>query len=270
MANLLCREAPSLGRRVRHDQGLRRSPRRPVVAYLRSVPFAATWRRRIVPRAMAPPARAALHCPMDRGPRSKVRRPPSPIPPGWMPSRSGRDATPSAEPGSPDTTPAGRPVSGAGAPPGSGPQVDRDTLVLAWGDQVVETLPAKAKALFGGGHFVSVTDGVATFALPSDPLRDRCEELRAVVEDAIATAVGTRLALRLIVEGRPRPAARTGRSEGDGVERGRAAADNSVPLGHYEEDEDFDPDDPGEPVEIESVAQARLLEVFPGAQEVID
>ncbi len=129
---------------------------------------------------------------------------------GEDPSRTEGDATP-AEPGSPGMSPAGQPVRGAGAPPGSGPQVDRDTLVLAWGDQVVKTLPAKAKALFGGGHFVSVTDGVATFALPSDPLRDRCEELRAVVEDAIATAVGTRLALRLVVEGRPRPAERGGR-----------------------------------------------------------
>jgi hypothetical protein len=34
------------------------------------------------------------------------------------------------------------------------------------------------------------------------------------------------------------------------------------------EDADFDPDDPGVPVEIESVAEARLREAFPGAEEV--
>ncbi len=44
------------------------------------------------------------------------------------------------------------------------------------------------------------------------------------------------------------------------------------PVGEDEPDpmdevEDFDPDDPGEPAD-ESVAQARLLEAFPGAEEV--
>ena len=187
---------------------------------------------------------------------------------GGDPRRPSSDAKPSAELGSPATTPPSQPARVAGAAPGAGPQLDRDTLVLVWGDQVVKALPAKAKALFGGGHFVSLTDGVATFALPSHPLRDRCEELRTVVEDAIAAAVGTRVAMRLVVEGRPRPTP-AGRSD-EGADRGRPASDGSVPFGHYGEDEDFDPDDPGEPVEIESVAQARLLEAFPGAQEVIE
>ncbi|HEY3942918.1 MAG TPA: DNA polymerase III subunit gamma/tau [Acidimicrobiales bacterium] len=140
---------------------------------------------------------------------------------------------------------------------------DRDTLVLAWGDHVVKALPARAKALFGGGHFVSVEGDLATFALPSAPHRDRCEELREVVEDAVAAAVGTRVRLRLVVEDRSR-AGSGPRSGAPGVPTAPAADD----IGDYVDDEDFDPDDPGEPVAVESVAEARLLEVFPGAQEV--
>jgi hypothetical protein len=135
--------------------------------------------------------------------------------------------------------------------------------VLAWGDHVVKALPARAKALFGGGHFVSVEGDLATFALPSAPHRDRCEELREVVEDAVAAAVGTRVRLRLVVEDRSR-AGSGPRSGAPGVPTAPAADD----IGDYVDDEDFDPDDPGEPVAVESVAEARLLEVFPGAQEV--
>jgi hypothetical protein len=156
-------------------------------------------------------------------------------------------------------------VPGPGAEE-TGVDLDRDTLVLAWGDHVLKALPAKAKALFGGGYFVSVEGGVATFALPSGPHRDRCEELRTVVEEAIAANVGARVRLRLVVEGRP-PSESTPRLAVDGS-RPSFAGSSPTASGRYGEDEDFDPDDPGEPVEIESVAQARLLEVFPGAQEV--
>ena len=140
----------------------------------------------------------------------------------------------------------------------------------AWGDHVLGSLPPKAKALFGAGRFVSVEDGVAVFALPSVLHRDKCNELRATVEETITTHLGARIRLQLVAEApepaRASPAAgRSGPGRPDaGV--GPATTTTDIDLG----EDDFDPDDPGEPVEIESIARTRLLEAFPGAEEVGD
>ncbi|HUZ08787.1 MAG TPA: DNA polymerase III subunit gamma/tau [Acidimicrobiales bacterium] len=182
--------------------------------------------------------------------------PPEPVrtrPPGTAPPEPAR-------PGQADPSPSGR-----AEPP------DRDTLVQAWGDGVLASLPPKAKALFGAGRFVSVQDGVAVFALPSVPHRDKCDEIRGPVEEAIAAGVGARVRLKLVVEApassRPAPeGGPSGRPAGPGTTGPGtgAAAGLHADLG----EDDFDPDDPGVPVEIESIARSRLLEAFPGAEEV--
>ena len=54
------------------------------------------------------------------------------------------------------------------APPVAASTVDRDSLTEAWGDTVLRGLPARAKALYSAGRFVSVDDdGGAHFALPN-------------------------------------------------------------------------------------------------------
>jgi len=132
-----------------------------------------------------------------------------------------------------------RPASPAPSPSGELPE--RDQLVQAWGDHVLRGLPARAKALYSAGRYVSVEDGAAVFSLPNASHCERCEEVRPVVEEALSAHFGTRIPLRLVVAA-PAPAA------------------------ELAEDDDFDPTDPGD--RVEAVAETRLLEAFPGAEEV--
>ena len=64
---------------------------------------------------------------------------------------------------------------------------------------MLAALPQRAKVRFGGGHFVGVDDTWATFALPNSVHRDRCEECRPDVEQALASHFGRPVPLRLVV-----------------------------------------------------------------------
>jgi hypothetical protein len=77
----------------------------------------------------------------------------------------------------------------------------RDELTLAWGDHVLDRLGGSAKARFNAGRFVAVEDTAAVFALPNRIHRDRCEELRPQVEEALAAHFGRSVPLRLVVDG---------------------------------------------------------------------
>jgi DNA polymerase-3 subunit gamma/tau len=150
------------------------------------------------------------------------------------------------------------PARGDGGPNGAAP--DRDALVEAWGDHLLRQLPARAKALYSSGRFVSVEGSTALFAVPGQAYLRRCEELRPLVEEALTGHFGAPVSLRLIVD-----------DGGDGsgaapVEPagGTQPDEDPTDLG----DDDFDPEDPGEPLQVESLAHSRLLEAFPGAEEV--
>ncbi|MGH9137334.1 MAG: hypothetical protein ACRD0G_09855, partial [Acidimicrobiales bacterium] len=125
----------------------------------------------------------------------------------------------------------------------------RDELTLAWGDTVLSSLPGNVKARYAGGRFVEVSGGAAVFALPNAMHRDRCEDVRAQAEAALATHFGRAVPLRLTVEpssGPPRP----------------QPAVAPPP-----------PDDPVDPAELTDApatpapsAVDRLAEAFPGAE----
>jgi DNA polymerase-3 subunit gamma/tau len=136
-----------------------------------------------------------------------------------------------------------------------GPVPDRDTLVEAWGDQLLRALPARAKALYSSGRFVAVEGSTAVFALPNQGYLRRCEEVRPLVEEALSAHFSTALGLRLVVDDSGQAATPSRRAD---------PAPDPADLG----DDDYDPDDPGEPVEVESLVQSRILEAFPGAEEV--
>ena len=104
------------------------------------------------------------------------------------------------EPATPEPAPPNAaPPNPASAAPAGGAFPTRDELTLAWGDVVLAALPQRAKVRFGGGHFVGVDDASATFALPNPVHRDRCEECRAEVEQALAAHIGRAVPLRLTV-----------------------------------------------------------------------
>jgi hypothetical protein len=131
---------------------------------------------------------------------------------------------------------------------------DRDSLVEAWGDHLLRSLPARAKTFYSSGRFVAVEGSTAVFAVPNQGYLPRGEEVRPLVEEALSAHFGTRLSLRLTVdEDEPPTRGNVGRPPEDPADLG---------------DDDFDPDDPGEPLQVESLVHSRILEAFPGAEEV--
>lgn len=115
---------------------------------------------------------------------------------------------------------------------------------------MLASLSPGAKARFSAGRFVGVEDGAALFALPNKATVDNCEPRRAEVEAALAAHFGTPVRIRLLVD-QAGPAATA-----DGN-----AADDAESL-----DTDGLED---APAAIAS-PEGRLLEAFPGAEEVRD
>ena len=91
-------------------------------------------------------------------------------------------------------------VAPAPAPVAGAPLPSRDELTLAWGDKVLMSLSPRAKSRFRVGRFVASEGDRATFALPNAIHRDRCEEVRVDVEQALAAHFGRPVPLRLVTE----------------------------------------------------------------------
>ena len=190
----------------------------------------------------------------------------------------GDAAADDAAPPAPSAPPA------AAARPASTAGVDRDSLTEAWGNGIFRALPARAKALYSAGRFVSVDDAGAHFALPNAAHRDRCVEMAPAVEAKLAEHFGTPVTLVLDVDNdpagppsggagaapprAPEPPASGGGGGGGGGGR-RALADDDPA-----DDEVFDPSDfadqpaAADETDQAQAAEARLLEAFPGASEV--
>jgi DNA polymerase-3 subunit gamma/tau len=133
---------------------------------------------------------------------------------------------------------------------------DTATVASAW-SQVQPSLPGLAKARFAAARFVDVSDGAATFALPNDMHRQRCEELRPALEAALASALGTGVAVRLVVQ----------TPEGGSVGAGAAGSPTAVATGDDEIDLDSLVDVPAAPV---LSAADKLVDAFPGAELIED
>jgi len=161
---------------------------------------------------------------------------------------------PEAAPPAPPELPPPPPIESV-----TGSMPDRDTLVEAWGDHLLRSLPARAKALYSSGRFSAVDGSTAVFAVPGSGYLRRCEEVRPLVEQALSVHFGARVALRLVVD-----------ETGDGPVSATEPASGAQPVPDPSDlgDDDFDRDDPGEPLEVESIVHSRLLEAFPGAEEV--
>ncbi len=176
--------------------------------------------------------------------------------------------------GSPDAEPPAAAIAATDATPSTvaaaSPSVaiDRDSLSQAWGDGILRSLPARAKALFSGGHFVAADQAGAQFALPNVAHRDRCVELAPQVEAALTQHFGSPIRLVLVVEGGSADPPRN--SPAPAVPAGRPPA-APVPDEHDEHDEvdleDLVAATAGD-IDQASAAEARLLEAFPGASEV--
>ncbi|MFZ0171633.1 MAG: DNA polymerase III subunit gamma/tau [Acidimicrobiales bacterium] len=168
----------------------------------------------------------------------------------------------------------------------------RDDLVLAWGDHVLSSLKPRARAVYTAGRFVAVEDGIAVFALPNATHVEHAAPLVDEVAEAITLHLGARVGLRLVTEATDYPA---GREDADaGAER---AGDVGAASSTAGDSDDRPPVSPGvftqapAPADVESGddmsdfedvgsgeiagrhdsvswAEGRLLEAFPGAEEV--
>jgi DNA polymerase-3 subunit gamma/tau len=166
-------------------------------------------------------------------------------------------------------------VSAGSAPAGSGSAVatltlDRDSLTEAWGDGILQSLPARAKARYASGRFVAVDEQGAHFALPNAAHREQCVEQQADVEKALSDHFGTKVTLVLHVDdtGAP-PAAGPGPSPAVSTRSAGAAA--PAPVAPADEVDYVDPSEMEDAATDQaSAAQARLLQAFPGASEVAE
>jgi DNA polymerase-3 subunit gamma/tau len=167
---------------------------------------------------------------------------------------------PAPDPPAPDPAPA--------APAAAGVAPGRDALVQAWGDHILRGLPARAKALYSAGRFVAMEGSVASFALPNAAHCARCEESRPIVEGAIAAYFGEPVSLDLVVDegaAAPGPVPAAPRPVSAAAAPADAGGDGVTGLA---EGDDYDPADADGAQAVESIAEARLLEAFPGAEEV--
>jgi hypothetical protein len=151
------------------------------------------------------------------------------------------------------------------------PVPSRDDIVTAWADHVLAKLRPRARAIYASGHFTGVEGSEVTLALPNPAHVEHARPLCDEVAGALTEHFGTRLSIRLVAEaetsGTPGsasagPAARADRRgeaedvEGDlddiaPIEAGGRQASSATPqLGSA------------------SWAESRLLEEFPGAEEV--
>ncbi len=147
------------------------------------------------PRRPARPGRSTpTSAPAAEAPRAEPA--PAPAPPATPPPAA---AEPQAE-----AVAAPVPAAEAEAPTaptttGSMPSVE--TLSTMWSSELLSALPAKVKARYSGGHWVSIDGTSAVFGLPNAVHAQRCEEFRGDVEAALAARFGVRPSITLVVDG---------------------------------------------------------------------
>jgi hypothetical protein len=194
---------------------------------------------------------------------------PLPPPPRSQPPPSSHRPAPSP-PSVPTaaTGPAPR-ASDTGTPADSGaPFPTRDELTLAWGDTVLAALPRRAAVRYQVGRFTAAENEVATFALPNPVHRDRCEEVRADVEQALATYFKRPIPLRIVVDaGSAPPPTSTAPATGANP----TAASGEQAASQPEPDHDVDIDDlrDAPPGTLASPVD-HVMQAFEGAQVVED
>ena len=211
------------------------------------------------PRAASPEAPAGR----DAGPPPLSTRPasPQPAPPGRGPTgpRPTIGAMRQRGNNQPQPAPAPPPAPEHGTPAATRPAPTRDELTKAWGDTVLPGLANGIRSIYRQGRWTAVDDGVATFVLPNEVYRDRARDRKADVERALGSHFGSHLTVRLDVErdgGAPSP----GSTAGPGSPEARVEVEEEVSVQEFAQLEPA-PDAP-------SSAEARLLEVFPGSEEI--
>jgi len=205
-------------------------------------------------------------------------------PPPPPPARSSRETPPVDRPTAGQTAPerpdSAKPVAPAlssvpsadsvAAQGSLSPPPSRDDLVAAWGDEILPKLRPKLRAIFQAGRFVESDGPNAVLALPNQAHIEHAEPLCGEVALALSRHFGRSVAIRLITD----TVAPTKRSAGTSGETANAVNQSQVDLAEAElvAEARSDTDDPQQgpeaPVSGLALIEDRLLEAFPGAEEV--
>jgi DNA polymerase-3 subunit gamma/tau len=217
-------------------------------------------------RAAARPAAAPGPAAAEHGPALiEAGTEPSPAAPPPRAPAAGRakigsavtaEPTPAvtAEPAAEAATPAAV-VDQVASAPAAGDGPSRDELTLAWADQVLPHLSARAKPVLAAGHWIDTDAGVA-LAVPNEPHRARSQQHRAELEAALAAHFGRPVPVTFVLE--PSTPARP---RGAGERSARAAPPDPEPEEAVDPAElvDAGPEHDLAPVE-------RVTQAFPGAE----
>ncbi|HET6793675.1 MAG TPA: hypothetical protein VFH45_04495 [Acidimicrobiales bacterium] len=134
---------------------------------------------------------------------------------------------------------------------------------MAWGDRILPSLRPAVKVYVATGRFLPSEEGAAVYAVPDRGLLTRAEANRSEVEAALASHFGRPVRLRLVLDP-------DGGSAGAG--RAQTAGSSAEPAGAAggppEEEAAYDWADMEEAPAAVNSPEQRLLEAFPGAEEV--
>jgi DNA polymerase-3 subunit gamma/tau len=149
---------------------------------------------------------------------------------------------------------------------GVGDLPSREDLTLAWGDRILPGLRPGVKVYLSSGRFLGVEEGFALYAVPDQGLLQRAWPLLGEVEAAVASHFGRAVPLKLVLDPGARP---TASSRGDGPPAARSGT--LVTQEFAGEAEELDHVDIGDLQDAPAAVltpEQRLLEAFPGAEEV--
>jgi DNA polymerase III subunit gamma/tau len=156
------------------------------------------------------------------------------------------DPAPVVPPGPASTPPATAIPAAAGRLP------SREELTIAWGDTILPGLRPGVKIYLSSGRFVGVDAAAATYAVPDRGLLVRAEANRSEIEAAVSAHFGRSVPLRLVLD------------EAALVGAGAAAP----PEPAIDDSTTIDLDDLVDAPAAVLSPEQRLLEAFPGAEEV--
>jgi DNA polymerase III subunit gamma/tau len=155
--------------------------------------------------APAQPSPTQHGSPLEQATTAPAATPPAATPPAATPAHAGEAAVepvmavpvePVAAP--PPEVPQAQP---AVASPGAhgGPLPTLAELDGLW-QALLESMSGKVRSRFSAGHFMETSPDSLIFGLPNPVHRDRCEEIRAEVDQALAARFGRPMPLSLVVD----------------------------------------------------------------------
>jgi DNA polymerase-3 subunit gamma/tau len=212
-------------------------------------------------------ASVGTRAPLGAAPRMPATAPPPPPPASPAPTVPG---LPRVLPDPPGASAARRGPDTGGSSAGAliAPAPSREELTVAWGDRILPSLRPAVKVYVATGRFLPSEAEHAVYAVPDRGLLNRAEANRAEVEAALASHFGRPVRLRLVLDS-DAPSAAT---EPGGVRRpgppSSAAATRPAGAEPGDDDAVHEWADMEEAPAAVSSPEQRLLEAFPGAEEV--